>query len=171
MLPPIPLSSPGLTGRPSTLQPIGSIADASGILGAPVKPGHDSGDDVTHRSRGMICPGCPSSASLGNPEGAGNAGRRCTRGLVCRIAKRNAHELITGTTEHVRHSPRDVGRLIPCSPRRTGLCSHRHPQSACELDTSIGVSGPHGFVGRVPRLVMRANASIASRLTSRDDWP
>src|SRR5579859_956984 len=59
------------------------------------------------RSRDMKCPGyarCHPQKS----KGAGNAGRRCTRGLVCSNNQENAHELITGTTEHVRHSPRDV---------------------------------------------------------------
>jgi len=49
-----------------------------------------------------------------------------------------------------RHSLRDVGRLIPCSPRCTGLFSHRRSgRLVPELDTSVGVPGPHGFVGRV----------------------
>ena len=68
--------------------------------------------------------------------------------------------VVTGTTGHVRHSPRDVGRLIPCSPRRTGRSSHRRPQSACELDTSIGVSGPHGFVERVTRTFVFARLRV-----------
>jgi len=37
-----PLSSPGLTGGPSTLRPLGSITAASGILDRPVKPGDDT---------------------------------------------------------------------------------------------------------------------------------
>jgi len=37
------LSSPGLTGRPSTPRLIGYIIGVSGILGRPVKPDDDSG--------------------------------------------------------------------------------------------------------------------------------
>ena len=36
-----------------------------------------------------------------------------------------AHEESTGTTETLRHSLRDVGRLTPCSPRGTAIkCTH-----------------------------------------------
>src|SRR5689334_9648475 len=53
VLPSQSLSSPDLIGRSSTPRPIGSIADASGILGAPVKPGHDGGEYVKPRSRDL----------------------------------------------------------------------------------------------------------------------
>jgi len=115
---------------------------------------------MKQHSRGAIPSGLCKLNVPRRSEGAGNAGRRCTRGLVCSKAQENAHELVTGTTEHVRHSPRDVWRLIPCSPRRTGRLSHRRPRGVSgrrptspfrELDTSIGVSGPHGFVGCVTR--------------------
>jgi hypothetical protein len=33
-------------------------------------------------------------------------GARCTRGLVCKIVRRNAHEH-TGSAETLRHSPRN----------------------------------------------------------------
>src|SRR6185312_7265642 len=73
--------------------------------GCPAFAEHDSGEDMKQHSRGTICPGCASSLSPERNGGAGNAGRRCTRGLVCSKAQENAHELVTGTTEHVRHSP------------------------------------------------------------------
>src|SRR5260370_37549125 len=36
----------------------------------------------------------------------GMPGARCTRGLVCKIVRRNAHEH-TGSAETLRHSPRN----------------------------------------------------------------
>jgi hypothetical protein len=38
-----------------------------------------------------------------------------------------------------------------------------------ELDPGVGRSGPHAFAARIAPLVGRANASIASRTTFRDD--
>src|ERR1700753_2658190 len=39
------------------------------------------------------------------------------------------------------------------------------------LDPSVGGSGPHGLTVRVVPHVLRPNASIATRLTSGDEWP
>jgi hypothetical protein len=45
--------------------------------------------DATQRSRGTMCPGpCIDSCPSENSEGAGNAGRRCTRALVCKKGRR-----------------------------------------------------------------------------------
>src|SRR3954451_8994621 len=52
------------------------------------------------------------------------------------------------------------------------LSCHRRSREAIasqELDTSVGVSGPHDFAVRIGALVSRAAASIASRLAFRDD--
>ena len=54
-----------------------------GVPGAPVKPGHDSGEDIERHSRGYELPEPRKFMSLEETEGAGNAGRRCTRALVC----------------------------------------------------------------------------------------
>src|SRR5450631_299559 len=58
----------------------------------------------------------------------GTPGARCTRGLVCKVAQKNAHEH-TGSAEAIRHSLRNGLRLITCSPRCTGLDSHRRPRA------------------------------------------
>src|SRR5690348_14172202 len=73
-----------------------------------------------------------------------------------------------------RHSLRDVGRLIPCSPRSTGLDSLRRPgcfetrsltpASGCQDHTASPDASRGASSGRT-------NASIATRLTFRDDRP
>jgi hypothetical protein len=77
-------------------------------------------------------------------------GARCTRGLVCMCTEECAHEH-TGAAESIRHSPRNgftayfvlspvIGFLVTVAPEK--LASQ-------ELDTSVGVSGPHDFAVRV----------------------
>ena len=52
--------------------------------------------------------------------------------------------------ETIRHSLRDGLRLISCSPRCAGLDSHRRRRNDFrQLDTSVGVSGPHDFAVRI----------------------
>src|ERR1700722_8144327 len=109
----------------------------------------------------------------------GKPGARCTRSRACRIVStRVGHHRFTGTPG------------LPCamvltvyfalSPV-TGLSCHRRSQQTCkklasrELDTSVGVSGPHDFAVRVsaarPRKIFAhvAAASTASRTNVRDD--
>jgi len=75
-------------------------------------------------------------------------GARCTRSLACKV--KQAHECIHHRfTEQSGVSCAMVLRLIPCSPRRTGLSCHRRPRkNSRELDTSVWVPGPHGFAVR-----------------------
>src|ERR1700759_401435 len=40
-----------------------------------------------------------------------------------------------------------------------------------KLDPSVGGSGPHGLTVRIVPHVLRPKASIATRLTSGDEWP
>src|SRR5258708_8372339 len=87
--------------------------------------------------------------NLTPPEGGGNAGRRCTRSRACSVVNtRVSHHESTGTTRHSR-TPRFYGlfRALPgdralLPPSSAELLSH-------ELDTSVGVSGPHDFAVRV----------------------
>jgi hypothetical protein len=60
----------------------------------------------------------------------GIPGARCTRGLVCKVAQKNAHEH-TGSAEAVRHSLRNgfTGYFVLFPAIR--LCCHRRPQEAC----------------------------------------
>jgi hypothetical protein len=59
----------------------------------------------------------------------------------------------------------------------TGLsCRRRRADCSAQLDTGIGVSGPHDFavrdsVVRPHETVRGAIASIAARLTFGNDWP
>src|SRR5450631_99152 len=64
----------------------------------------------------------------------------------------------------------------------TGLFCHRHPQlRSCELDTSVGVSGPHVFTVRRKALSSEAlpastaarpaNVTIATRPSQWDRMP
>jgi len=71
---------------------------------------------------------CPSHASFCGPrrdEGAGNAGCRCTRSLVCEKCAKNAHEKSTGTTEHTPAFPAQWFTTYTRSPRSAGLVSLR----------------------------------------------
>ena len=50
-----------------------------------------------------------------------------------------------------RHSLRDGVTVYTRSPRGAGLDSPRRSQSSCELDPSVGRSGPHDFTVRIGR--------------------
>ena len=63
------------------------------------------------------------------PEGAGNAGCCCTRGLVCNVCKECAHEH-TGTAGARRHSLRNgLTAYVALSLETNSFCLHR-----CRLD-------------------------------------
>jgi hypothetical protein len=123
-------------------------------------------------------------------------GARCTRGLVCKIVRKNAHEH-TGSAETLRHPPRNgstaYGELSPATNsschRRCRLdgCSIRlNRNSHRQLDTSNGCQNhtllPYAsasfFLRAVnrsretrPAITLRANAaaSTASSPAFRDD--
>jgi hypothetical protein len=108
-----------------------------------------------------ICPGDASFLSLDETEGAGNAGRRCTRASRVPCSKK------THTSSHrynrtSRHSPRDVGRLIPCSPRRTGRSSHRRPRKLASLTPASGCRDHTASSDASRASSVRTDASIAS---------
>jgi hypothetical protein len=62
----------------------------------------------------------------------------------------DAHEH-TGSAEAIRPSLHGGLRLISCSPRRPGSFATVIPEKLAsqELDTSVGVSGPHDFAVRL----------------------
>jgi hypothetical protein len=115
---------------------------------------------ATPPSRGAMCPRfacrCPSKERE-----QGTPGARCTRGLVCKIVRKNAHEH-TGSAETLRHSPRNgFTAYAALSPATNSSCHRR-----CRLDgcfDPVGsispptawhqqrVSGPHGFAVRNKR--------------------
>src|SRR5689334_712492 len=104
-------------------------------------------------------------------EGAGNAG--CTpHPLPCVHNKKRRTQANTGTPKTLRHSLRNGFTAYSALSLVSGLLSHhrcanRFPQ----LDPSIGGSGPHGLTVRAAPHVLRRYASIATRLTSGDEWP
>jgi hypothetical protein len=129
----------GGTGRSSIPETAVLIFDASGILGAPVKPGHDSGGDVAPHSRGTMCPSSAKHRAL-EVEGAGNAGcRHAPAGLACKGRKRRT-QVFTGTPNS-RHSLRDGLRRMARSPRGPGFDSPRHP-AKCFAGLGLGVGRP-----------------------------
>ena len=86
-------------------------------------------------------------------------GARCTRGLVCKLHKENAHTSIQVQRRQSGIPCAMALRLMPCSPRRANSSCHRR----CRLDSAsdpVGsippptawhqqrVSGPHGFAVR-----------------------
>jgi len=119
---------------------------------------------------------CPSDAWMQVPrkqEGAGNAGcwphpQPCVQRVESTQASHHRY------AETVRHSPRNGLRLIPRSPRRSGLDSLRRLREIISgrLDSSVGESGPRGFARphryRTPGDIA---ASIASRSNVCGDWP
>jgi hypothetical protein len=169
-IPACSVSSPGLTGRPSTPQLIGSIAAASGILDHPPSRVMTT-ECVTTISRHEVSEFC-NALRPNKSEGAGNAG--CTLHPRSRVQKmhKEAH-----TSIQVQRRQSD----IPCamvltvsfvlSPA-TGLSCHRRSREALasqELDASVGASGPHDFAVRIGTLVSRTAASTASHPNVRDD--
>jgi hypothetical protein len=103
----------------------------------------------------------------------GIPGARCTRGLVCKSAQKNAHEH-TGSAEAIRHSPRNGFTAYFVLSPATGLSCHRRLRSCLrKLDASVGASGPHDFAVRVSairqrrrrvhRLPLRTSVTIAKR--------
>jgi hypothetical protein len=87
----------------------------------------------------------------------GMPGAQCTRSLVCESSGWNAHEYSQRVHRNHPASPRNGLRLIPRSPWRPGFLATIAGGKLCRLDTSVGVSGPHGFAVRVTRRSSRAH--------------
>src|SRR6266404_9730882 len=65
-------------------------------------------------------------------------GARCTRGLVCKIVRKNAHEH-TGSAEALRHSLRDgFTAYIELSPATNSSC-HRHWRMSGFHENPVGL--------------------------------
>jgi hypothetical protein len=119
-------------------------------------------------SRGMKCPSCASCMSLERKRAQGKPGARRTRSLVC-VGGKHTSVVTTGTPQHHGIPCAMAPRLITRSPRCPGLIATVAREIVHELDPGVGRSGPHAFAARIAPLVGRANASIASRTTFRDD--
>ena len=74
---------------------------------------------------------------------------RCTRGLVCKMHKKCAHEH-TGSAEAIRHSLRNGFTVSFVLSPVTGFFATVIPEKLAsqELDASVGASGPHDFAVR-----------------------
>ena len=93
-------------------------------------------------------------------------GARCARSLACKIKKHTS--IVTTVTPEQPGIPRAMVLTVSfaLSPV-TGLYCHCHQQvPTCQLDASVGASGPHDFAVRLSTFVKHAAASTASRPTS-----
>ena len=83
----------------------------------------------------------------------GRPGARCTRGLVCKHAQKNAHEH-TGSAETLRPSPRNgFTAYFALSPVTGFLATVASEKLVSQkLDASIGAPEPHDFAVRVARV-------------------
>src|ERR1700737_1424369 len=87
--------------------------------------------------------------SLEMTRAQGRPGARCTRGLVCKIVQRNAHEH-TGSAGASRPSLRNGFTAYNALSPATGLFCHRRLAGlTARLDASVGASGPHDFAVRL----------------------
>src|SRR5882724_55730 len=94
-------------------------------------------------------------------------GARCTRGLVCKVRKGNAHEH-TGSAEAIRHSLRNgFTAYFVLSPVNGFLATVVLEKLASqELDASTAAPGPHDFAVRGWRARL-ARLSRPPHLTAR----
>ncbi len=177
----------------STLRLIDSIAAVSGILD------HPHARVMTARSVARAM--CLAHTSLAFPRRAspglcksfrpkkraqGMPGARCTRGLVCKVVRRNAHEH-TGSAEAIRHSPRNGFTAYAVLSPATNSSCHRHrriggfarPGWACNnlrrFDTSNGCQNhtvlPYAATSLVLRRKQSLTAEAALRSLSRATLP
>ena len=104
------------------------------------------------RSRGAMRP----SFALISPsksEGAGKAGCALHPRSRVQIGQKNAHEH-TGSAEAIRPSLRDgFTAYFALSPVTGFLATVAARINPAQLDTSVGVSGPHDFAVRVSTFV------------------
>jgi len=145
-----------------------------------IKPGRDakcrnrntSRHDERPHSRGAICVRvmhqtvAPSTLRAQGMPGAGRTRRPCVLKRGRMHTSRQVEPKRSGTPCAM------ALRLTPRSPRCVGLSSHRRCANRfAQLDTSVEASGPRGLTVRIVPHVLRPNASIATRLTSGDEWP
>jgi hypothetical protein len=147
------MSLPDLIGQPSI--PEASVVSTKGLwdTGYPACAGYDSGENVKQYSRGMICPSCASSASLGNQRAQGMPDADRTRGLVCSVESTRVRN--RGYAEHSGIPCAMVYGLCRALPGVRALIATVVERNICfaQLDLSIGRPGPHGFAVRIARNV------------------
>jgi hypothetical protein len=130
-------------------------------------------EDSRQPSRGAICVRALQSDPLFNGSAQGRPGRL---GPVVRMQQKERGRT-TGSAEQTRPSLRDGLRAYTAFPGATACrppSPARSQQRRSKLDTSVGVSGPHGLAVRHILSRLRANApddmmAAAPRLHVRDD--
>src|SRR5271154_5330153 len=93
-------------------------------------------------------------------------GARCTHSLACnnKQAYERSHHRFTGITRHFLHN--GFNGLLRALPGVPGLLATVIRELLRELDTSVGVTGPHGFAVRnLLHSSKKPTASTASRPT------
>ena len=124
-------------------------------------------EDMRPRSRGALR---PRLASAGRPpkgkRAQGKPGARCTRGPVCVLLGRSAHEH-TGSAEAVRLSLRNGLRLIPRSPGRPGLLATLIHEKFCFPRTRHQRRGARTTRLHRPQRQHSSFAAIASTASHR----
>src|ERR1700748_891321 len=107
---------------------------------------------------------------LRKTEGAGNAG--CTPHPLPRVQTKETHAGQHRYAEIIRHSLRNGFTAAPCSSWCAGLFSHHRPGLLTRGLTPAAGSRNHTACPYAPcRTSCGTNASIATRLTSGDEWP
>jgi hypothetical protein len=82
-------------------------------------------------------------------------GARCARSLACKVKKHTS--IVTTVTPDSPGIPRAMVLTVSfvLSPV-IGLYCHRHRQvTTCQLDASVGASGPHDFAVRISTIRQR----------------
>jgi hypothetical protein len=135
----------------------------------PGQRGESPSTNTASRSRRTIRARFPEIRTPSNQRAQGKPGARCTRGLVCKHAQKNAHEH-TGSAEASGLPCAMVLRLITRSPRRSGflvtVTSRILPRgltpASGRQDHTTSPSASRPFV-------KGPSASTASRPAFRDD--
>jgi hypothetical protein len=152
-------SSP-LSRRSRIPETVVSISDVSGILDAPLKAGHDSGEIHESLAAARRRPSCASRITLEIEEGAGKAG--------CWL-----HPWPACSKKSTRRSPQVQPETsgLPCAmvltvsfalPGDRASCP-RHEQIVRSLGISVGMPGPHDFAVRDDITRPRHRALISPR--------
>ena len=148
---------PGESGASSTLRPIGSNADFSGILDHPPARVMTAEYDFAI-SRHVLPEVCTFVCSLRNPRAQGRPGARCTRGLVCSCAHEDAHTSIQVQRRHPAFPAQWFTAYFVLFPVNGFLATVAPEKLASqELDASTAASGPHDFAVRITRIRLLRN--------------
>src|SRR5881275_2383078 len=104
---------------------------------------------ISRRDASEVCKKFP---ALERQRAQGRPGARCTRGLVCNVHKKCAHEH-TGPAESIRPSLRNgFTAYSALSPVNGFLATVAAPDMGlAQLDASTAASGPHDFAVRSSR--------------------